>query len=152
MEIYSENLLKNYDVATGLFAGVATKILTDLLGSDGEASVVFISDGRIRELNRTYRGVDRPTDVLSFAMDDDGMNRGVIGDVYISLDTAKRQAMERGVSFDEELLRLMIHGLLHLAGHTHDAEEDGARMRALEEKYIAVHGGTIEGKGETDAP
>jgi len=150
LEVYSENLLKNYNVRTDLFAAVAGKILTDLRGPEGEASVVFISDGRIRELNRTYRGVDRPTDVLSFAMDDDEMNHGVLGDVYISLDTADRQAGERDVPFNEELLRLMIHGLLHLVGHTHDGEEDGRRMRALEEEYLSVHGRTIDGKGDTD--
>jgi len=64
--------------------------------------------------------------VLSFSLEGT-RSRGVIGDVYISLETAEKQAKELDVPLEEELLRLLIHGLLHLAGHTHDGKEDAAR-------------------------
>ncbi|MFH1277416.1 MAG: rRNA maturation RNase YbeY [Candidatus Eisenbacteria bacterium] len=152
MEVYSENLQRNVEVDTESFRGTAERILTSLVGPSGEASVVFVSDDRIRELNRDYRKIDLPTDVLSFSCYNDEMSGGVIGDVFISVETAGRQAAERGVSLEEELTRLMIHGLLHLVGHTHDGEEDGGRMRELEEKLYAAHrigtaGGEPTGEG-----
>lgn len=147
MEIYSENLLKKIDVDTDTYASIAAAVLKGQVGAEGEASVIFVSDERIRELNREYRRVDKPTDVLSFAMGDDGMNQGVIGDVYISLETAARQAREQNAPFEEELLRLMIHGLLHLVGHTHDGDEDTKRMRALEEDLMSAHLNSLNKKG-----
>lgn len=139
MEVYSENLLRSVEVDTDTFRRSAEEILSSLVGDEGEASVVFVSDERIRELNRDYRKVDRPTDVLSFSTYEDDFSGGVIGDVYVSVETAGRQAGEQGVTLEEELLRLMIHGLLHLVGHTHDGEEDGARMRALEDELYERH-------------
>lgn len=145
MEIYSENLLAEFEVDTRVFGETAEKILVSLLGAEGEASVVFVSDEKIRELNRTYRGVDRATDVLSFSLEGDAGSHGVIGDVYISLDTAEKQAKEFAVSLEEELLRLLIHGLLHLAGHTHDGKGDAARMRRLERLRMKEHIGAVAG-------
>jgi len=147
LEIYSENLLKKVDVDTDRYASIAAIVLEGQVGSEGEASVVFVSDERIRDLNRQYRDVDGPTDVLSFTMSDDELNRGVIGDVYISLETAERQAAEQGVPLDEELLRLMIHGLLHLAGHTHDGDDDTRRMRAFEDDLMEAHLPALNKKG-----
>lgn len=147
MEIYSENLLKKFDVDTDTYASIAAAVLTEEHGAEGEASVVFVSDGKIRELNRDYRRIDRATDVLSFAMDDDEANRGVVGDVYISVETALAQAAEQGVPLEEELLRLMIHGLLHLVGHTHDGDDDTKRMRALEERHRNAHLAKLARKG-----
>jgi len=145
LEIYSENLLTRVEIDTKVFRDAAAEILTSLVGPDGEASVVFVPDDKIHELNRVWRDVDRPTDVLSFSCVDDETSHGVIGDVYISLETAARQAKERGVPLVEELLRLMIHGLLHLVGHTHDGEEDGALMREQEEKFFDTQAGRVLG-------
>ncbi len=139
MEIYSENLVAGFDVDTRAFGEAARRILVSLVGPEGEASVVFVADEKIRDLNREYRGVDRATDVLTFSLGKDPMNRGVLGDVYISIETAERQAVEREAPLEEELLRLLVHGLLHLVGHTHDGREDGARMRRLEKKEAAEH-------------
>jgi probable rRNA maturation factor len=147
LEIYSENLLKRFDVDTDTYASIAAVVLEGQVGSEGEASVVFVSDDRIRELNAQYRNVDGSTDVLSFAMSGDEMNRGVIGDVYISLETAERQAAEQGVPLNEEILRLMIHGLLHLTGHTHDGVDDTARMRAFEDDLMEAHLPSLDMKG-----
>ena len=136
MEIYSENLQRKIEIDTEVYRRAAEEILSSLIGPEGEGSVGFVSDGRIRALNRDYRRVDRPTDVLSFSFAGDPFARGVVGDVFISAETAAAQAAERGAPVEEELLRLLIHGLLHLAGHTHDAEKDGGRMRALEDELF----------------
>jgi len=137
LEIYSENLLTaKYSVPVPLFREMAEEILAGVRGGEGEAAVLFVSDARIRELNRSYRNADRATDVLSFCLDGEEHSGGVLGDVYISLETAERQAAERGETLAREILRLMIHGLLHLAGHTHDRSPEGEAMRALEERLF----------------
>jgi len=127
------------------YGAVAEEILSSLVGPDGEGSVVFVSDERIRELNRDYRNVDRATDVLSFSFLDEEHRADAVGDVYISLETARRQAEEREIPLEEEALRLMVHGLLHLVGHTHDEEADAARMRELEESFFRKYRGRVAG-------
>ena len=97
-----------------------------------EVSILLTDDAGITELNRRYLGRDRPTDVLSFYQTED---RGdVLGDVVISVETAKRQADERGKSLDDEMDLLLAHGILHLLGYTDYTEEDARRMqkRAME--------------------
>ncbi len=91
-------------------------------------TVVLVSDRKIKELNRTYRGRNRPTDVLSFSYDDESY----LGDIIISVETAQRQAQEEGHSLERELSILVIHGFLHLLGYDH--ETDQGEMRALERK------------------
>ncbi len=85
--------------------------------SRGEVSVTYLDDDAIRALNRDYLKRDRPTDVLAFALHRPGEE--VLGDVYVGFDQARRQAEEHGVELDEELLRLAIHGVLHVLGHDH---------------------------------
>jgi probable rRNA maturation factor len=86
------------------------------LGIDGwELSVLFCADPFIATLNRQYRGIDAPTDVLSFSQEDEH----IAGDIAISLDTLESNAREFNVPVDEELKRLLVHGILHLAGHDH---------------------------------
>lgn len=102
-----------------------------------EVSLVFADDEYLHVLNRTYRGYDKPTDVLSFRAEADGWPGGaedgpLLGDIVISLDYAARSAEARGAPMVEELRLLAVHGLLHLLGHD-DADEEGAvRMRAEE--------------------
>ena len=92
-------------------------------------SVVFINDHSMRQYNRTYRGFDKPTDVLSFRGDD-----GYLGDILISSETAYNQARgSRSLSFESNLHRLILHGLLHLMGYDH--ETDDGEMRALERRF-----------------
>jgi probable rRNA maturation factor len=143
LEICSENLLEKCEVDTGVYGAIAEEILSQLVGPDGEGSVVFVSDERIRELNRDYRNVDRATDVLSFSFLEEEHRAGVVGDVYISLETARRQAEERGIPLGEEVLRLLVHGLLHLVGHVHDEESQAARMADLEERLFLRHRGRV---------
>jgi probable rRNA maturation factor len=90
----------------------------------------MIDDAAITELNREYRGKDRPTDVLSFYQADSPEERNdVLGDVVISVETAKRQADERGKSLDDELDLLLAHGVLHLLGYTDYTDESARRMQ-----------------------
>lgn len=104
------------------------------LGLKGrEVSLLFTDNGRIRGLNKEFRGKDKPTDVLSFPMEDDI----VLGDIAISVDKTKEQAEEFGVTFDEELARLIVHGLLHLLGYDHVKGGAQARnMKAKEEELM----------------
>ncbi|MFN2404428.1 MAG: rRNA maturation RNase YbeY [Pyrinomonadaceae bacterium] len=95
--------------------------------SDSSATIAFVSDKTIRQLNRQFRGVDKATDVLSFPADEDESN---LGDIAISVDTAARQARENGLTFDEEVAQLILHGLLHLSGYDH--ETDNGEMNSLE--------------------
>jgi probable rRNA maturation factor len=110
------------------------------LGLDrGEVGVLLVGDRRIRELNRRWRGLDRPTDVLSFSQREGaggGLHPDVLGDVVVSVPTAVRQAGAAGLSLAEEIDRLVIHGILHLAGHEH--EGDPRRARAMRRRRDAI--------------
>jgi probable rRNA maturation factor len=103
----------------------------------GELSVALVGDAAVRRLNREWRGKDRPTDVLSFPQEARGR---LLGDVVISLDTARRQAREGGWSLAAELRRLLAHGLLHCLGHGHERRTDARRMAAAERKLLGRSG------------
>jgi probable rRNA maturation factor len=110
----------------------ATKLLGLLDLRFTELSVMLCDDATITELNRDYRGLDKPTDVLSFPLDDapfagSGARR-MLGDVVISVETARVQAARRGYPLLEELTSLLVHGLLHLAGFDHQDDADAQRM------------------------
>jgi probable rRNA maturation factor len=96
-------------------------------------TVAFVSDRLMRELNRRWRGKRGPTDVLSFPAGQDELERragATLGDVVISVEQAARQAREHGLTLDEEIAQLILHGLLHLCGYDH--ETDDGEMNALE--------------------
>lgn len=101
----------------------------------GELSLTLLDDEGIRELNRAYLGKDSITDVLAFSLGDEGV---VLGDVYVGVPQARRQAQEYGVPVAEELLRLAIHGTLHVLGHDHPEgpERTESPMFALQEAYL----------------
>ena len=109
-----------------------------------ELSIVFTDDAAIQRLNRDYRGVDEPTDVLSFAQSEgDAFARPEtalphVGDVIISIETAARQAAEYGVSPDEEISHLLVHGVLHLLGYDHETPDDAATMREREDAILGA--------------
>ncbi len=103
----------------------------------GELSVLVVDDAAIRRLNRTWRGKDQATDVLSFEQD---RRTGLLGDVVISLDTARRQALEGGRPLSQELARLLVHGLLHLAGHDHLESAEARRMARAEVQLLGTIG------------
>jgi probable rRNA maturation factor len=110
-----------------------TKIINfalEELGLKGsEVSVLITGDEGMRALNKKFRRIDKPTDVLSFPMDESGM----LGDIAVSVDKAVAQAVEFGVSFEEELARLLVHGFLHLIGYDHvKGGRQAAKMKAKE--------------------
>lgn len=111
---------------------------------EAEVSLTLVDDQRIHELNRDYRGVDRPTDVLSFALQEEVEEEPeildfadeILGDIIISVERARSQAEDYGHSFERELVYLAVHGTLHLLGYDHEAEEDKAEMRHQEETVM----------------
>ncbi len=109
-------------------------------------NIIIVDDEKIHEINREYRGIDRPTDVISFALEDEkdmvldsSMGR-VLGDIYISLDRCRAQALEYGHSFLRELAFLSIHGLLHLQGYDHMKKEDEEVMFKLQDEILDSYG------------
>ena len=122
-----------------------------VLGIEGaphaEVSILLTDDEAVRQMNRDYRGQDRPTDVLSFAQRDAGgagptvrpgaRNPEILGDVVISVDTARRQAAARGASLEDELAHLAAHGTLHLLGYDDETEPAAEAMRRRERLALA---------------
>ena len=116
-----------------------TKYLIDYMKIDASFSVIIIDNERIHEINKEYRGIDRPTDVISFALEEDEdyeVKERLLGDIYISIDKVYEQAKEYGHSVKRELFFLVTHGFLHLLGYDHMNEEDKKVMRALEEEIL----------------
>ncbi len=111
---------------------IASEMLKAIGKSQSSATVAFVSDTKIRELNRRFRGIDSATDVLSFpdaatTRQRQGQN---LGDIAVSVEQAERQAKENGLRFQEEISQLILHGLLHLCGYDH--ETDNGEMNRLE--------------------
>lgn len=120
-----------YDFFTKIAESVFNEL--DMQDNQYEISLLLTDDETIRQLNKEYRNKDKSTDVLSFPMEDDIM----LGDIAISVDTAKRQAEEAEINIDRETAFLFIHGLLHLLGYDHEtSQEDEAEMFALQEKIL----------------
>lgn len=125
---------------------------------DLEVSVILVDDDRMRELNRTWRGVDRPTDVLSFPQLEPGEGEPhlasgpdapvLLGDVVISLERAREQALEYGHSLEREVGFLTAHGILHLLGYDHQDPGSEARMLELTEEALGRVGLRRRGGGE----
>lgn len=115
------------------------------LDPDSEAGLVLTTDKHIQELNKQYRGKDKPTNILSFAYnettpkefqsDDD---KNYLGDIFISRKQLQKDAKDAGVSDKEKFVHLLAHGLLHLAGIHHDTEKQAVRMEGLEDKVIEL--------------
>ena len=116
----------------------------EALSPQTEVDITLVDDAAIHELNRTYRGIDRPTDVLSFALDegeeepevDDDEIEHLLGDVIISAPTAVRQGEEYGHGLEREMTYLAVHGMFHLLGYDHMEEKDKLIMRKREEEVL----------------
>lgn len=124
--------------AVGDLASVAAAALAAVDLARAELSVRLCGDAAIQELNRVWRGKDKPTDVLSFEQGArPGMGRVHAGDVVISLPTAARQAEERGHGLATEVRVLVVHGVCHLIGHDHEDDAEAEVMEALERRILA---------------
>lgn len=130
----------------GRMAAFATKAQRRITRKGMEISLLLCDDGFMRDLNRRYRGRDRPTDVLSFRQADgeESMPEAggrVAGDIVISLETMRRNALAGGRDMEEELKRLLVHGLLHLSGMDHaegdDPDQPAGEMLARQERLLA---------------
>ena len=122
------NRQRRFKIDTESWTTFATKALAAIGKSESSATIAFVSDKRIRDLNRQFRGIDKATDVLSFPADEPDESN--LGDIAISAETAATQAKENGLSFDDEIAQLILHGLLHLSGYDH--ETDNGEMNRLE--------------------
>ncbi len=121
-------------VESKLLSKIAHRALEVLGLNRAELSIVLVSDAQIRRLNKLYRNKDKPTDVLSFSIGEKVNGWLILGDIVISVDTAKRQAQELGYSLEEELKRLLVHGLVHLLGYDHElGGEEEKKFFELEE-------------------
>ncbi|ODT69987.1 rRNA maturation RNase YbeY [bacterium SCN 62-11] len=123
---------------------VLTTLKTAPCTEDTEVSLTLTDDAGIQSLNSHYRGQDKPTDVLSFRLEDEqesgfwlpeGVSRP-LGDVIVSLDTVERQALENGNSVESELAWVICHGCLHLLGYDHQTDQQLAEMRAWERSVL----------------
>ncbi len=147
MPVLVSNLQEKIQASKEIAATVEKVVLAVLGGESvdpgAEVSVVFVDNDYIRQLNREYRGIDSSTDVLSFAMEEgekmpDSGEERILGDVVLSLERAEEQAKEYGHSFMREVAYLTAHGVLHLLGYDHGAEEERNIMRQKEESALAA--------------
>ncbi len=133
LNVYNRSRQKGYASYRKIFEEIFKKTIITLgLNDNVSVSVIFVSDKKIHQINKEYRNIDRPTDVISFALSDyQGDNDYVaeeLGDIFISVDAAKRQAKEYEHSEKREICFLFTHGLLHLNGFDHQTKEEEKDM------------------------
>ncbi len=141
MEFYVDNRQNTAEITLELNKLIETVIMETLkvegLSSDVEVSISFVDNIEIRELNRDYRGIDKPTDVLSFPLDEDMLVPiPLLGDIIISMETAIEQAADFGHSLDREIGYLIAHSMFHLMGYDHMDEEEKDLMRSKEKQVM----------------
>ena len=139
IHIRNESLEHLVDESAVRFAAEAT--LFDQNALECEISVMLTDDSQIQKLNSDYRQTDKPTDVLAFAMREgiDGkLHSELLGDVIISLATAKRQADENDYTLDAELARLTVHGVLHLLGYHHQTQDEEEIMFEIQKRILCT--------------
>lgn len=140
VEIFNETNeeIKDLEILKPLLEYARTK--ENLEDTELEFSVIIVDNKRIHEINKEYRGIDRPTDVISFALEDSEdvnlENYRILGDIYISIDKVKEQASEYGHSEKRELAFLTVHGFLHLLGYDHMEPEEEKIMFARQEEIL----------------
>ena len=110
-------------------------------------NVIIVDNNYIHELNKNYRDIDRETDVITFALEDEDSvklpgDMRILGDIYISIDKARSQAIEYGHSFEREICFLAVHGFYHLLGYDHMNEEEGKVMFGKQEEVLSEYGVT----------
>lgn len=107
-------------------------------------NVIIVDNLEIHRINKEYRNMDKPTDVISFALEDDDTfiktEKRILGDIYISIDKAREQASEYGHNLLRELCFLTIHGILHLLGYDHMEKADEEIMFGLQERILSEYG------------
>ncbi len=145
MEILIKNQQKIKKVNQKKIERIIKKVLQNLkVDEETEISVLFADDKFIRSLNNKYRGIDKPTDVLSFSLQEGAIKSPeiesdkLLGDIIISVETAQKQADNLNHSMEKELTVLLIHGLLHLTGYDHEKGQDYRVMREKESEILKI--------------
>ncbi len=134
-----------FQISTDSLRTVAQSALEICNIGQAELSIIITTDEMVRQLNRDYRGIDAPTDVLSFeAQNDDDFiapeTGHYLGDIIIAAPTAKRQATAMGHTLGEELSLLVIHGILHLLGYDHLTSDEKLTMWAIQTEILTHNG------------
>lgn len=145
MECTIFTTVKDIGVSQKKIRDAVLLVLTKVKKKNAAVSVHFIGDRQMHRLNREHRGKDKVTDVLSFAMQEGDTWTGPLknekddwGDIFICVPQIKRQAKEYGVTYTEELMRMTVHGVLHLLGFDHEKESDARIMFPLQDTLVAM--------------
>ncbi len=125
------NRQRGRKIDTQAWSAFAAKAIEAIGKHGSSATIAFVSDRKIRKLNHQFRNIDKATDVLSFPAADEAETN--LGDIAISVETAAAQAKDNGLTFDNEIAQLILHGLLHLSGYDH--ETDHGEMNRLEMQF-----------------
>jgi probable rRNA maturation factor len=136
--VFIENISSDSRVKLSSLKKLAQKILKDF-DEKGDLDIILVSDSFMRRLNQRFTRRKGTTDVLSFSFKEDKntkAKRSLLGEVYISVNRARKQARDYQATFDQELKRLAAHGILHLLGYEHKTEKDLEKIRKIEEEYI----------------
>lgn len=149
--IHYRNAARARDVDSRALVASAKRLLGAVGESGASLSLTLVGDAEMRAINRDHRGKDRSTDVLSFSLDGESPapdpgndSERLLGDVVISVETARRQAADYDATLQEEIYRLLIHGLLHVLGHDHVQAGERRAMQREERRLAAAIGlGTV---------
>ena len=154
MEILLRNAQRKFKIDRKKLVRHIEMALTELRQPDCEISIMLVNDAKIRRLNKEYRNRDLATDVLAFPQDTDAKNDiggPLLGDVVVSVETSRRQAIKHRLSAEEELVLLIIHGTLHLLGYDH--ERSGKDKREMQNKTQKIFSRIFPGRspsGDSD--
>ncbi|HPL97648.1 MAG TPA: rRNA maturation RNase YbeY [Smithellaceae bacterium] len=143
MKILIANQQKLIKIDRRKIRQVMTRLMKATDCVSAEISITFVDDAAIRILNREYLKRDKPTNVLSFSLQEGeygDINAGLLGDIIISAETALRDALRGGLTFEEEIIFLLIHGFLHLTGYNHEntSRANASRMRQKEKELFRL--------------
>ncbi|MCX7020162.1 MAG: rRNA maturation RNase YbeY [bacterium] len=145
MDIQVRNKCKSNIITTHRLKKITQNVIKLVLDEKGhtgaEVSVVYVDDAEIRTLNKRYRSINKPTDVLAFPMNDGkfaSISPNLLGDVVVSVPTAMRQSEANDHSIEREITILLIHGLLHLLGFDHHSDKAETIMREQEIEYLML--------------
>ncbi len=130
---------EEFEIDVTPFLTYTNKLAEAIVVMGGVLNVVFVNDKYIRALNKAYRDKDEPTDVLSFSYGADEL----IGEVYVSVETANHQSKDHKHSLSDELIRLIVHGILHVHGYDHEEDADYKKMLVVEKKVLGKMVGEV---------
>jgi probable rRNA maturation factor len=137
MHVHYRNEVRGSGVDARALKATMRTLLNAVGEGDSTISVTLVNDDAIRDINREHRGKDKPTDVLSFPLEPEPFSQErLLGDIVISIDTARRQAADYDAPVQREIYRLLIHGLLHVLGHDHEEADERSAMES-EERRLA---------------